>query len=571
MTEWIAWVIGALATTMLVYAAATRRGSSATAVRLLALASFVRLAGILVEWANPDAAESQLQTAVLVTSLVATGSATLILVHRASRVGVVESVAAAVMVAIGAGIAAYFHLDLVPAVAEEQAMGSSWEIAVSWAAIGFLAGTTMVFVLDGAPERLGPVVYSVHLLGMLAVSVLCPWMFECSPVWWAFLHLLVATALFLPGCEELLVAEPPGGPDRWLGIMVTSFASVAIGAALVGTAVALDVDQRTTAVVIGVVSMVAAAVLFLWVLRTWRAGSSAGRVSQVGLSDTVAVVELDVDGAMVRASDQLWTMTGLPQQDSFDLLAAVHVDDQKDLAAVMLRSLEEGREMRRRARLATAEPVRFVDFRIVPRVVAGAPDGLVLTLADVTEDERRRVRTEQRIKLLEHQAAHDPLTGLANRPHLIRHLKQAVRVEADAGRDVSLLFVDVDDFKAVNDRYGHDGGDVILVEIGRRLRSATRGDDLVARLGGDEFVIVAQGITPEAAVRLGHRVLDQMTEPFVLGTERVPVTVSVGLARTDGVESDPAELLRSADRAMSDAKAEGKNRLMSTTEPPVAP
>lgn len=571
MSEWIAWVIGALATTMLVYVATTRRGSSATAVRLLAVAGFVRLAGIIVEWANPDAVESQLETAVLVTSLLATGLATLMLVHRTSRAGIVESVAAASMIAVGAGIAAYFHLDLVPAVAEEQAMGSGWEIAVSWAAIGFLAGTTMVFVLDSSQQTPASFVYSLQLLGMLTVSVLCPWMFECSPVWWAGLHLLVATALFLPGRDQLLSDETAEGADRWLGVGVTAFASVGIGAGLVGAAAGLDGDRRTTAVVAGAIFLVFAAALFLWVLRSWRAGSAQRRAAQVGLTDTVAVVELDVDGAMVRASDQLWMMTGQPRQENFDLLSAVRAEDQKDLAVAMLRSLEEGREMRRRARLANTEPVRFVDFRIVPRIVGGAPDGLVVSLSDVTEDERRRVQVEQRIKLLEHQAAHDPLTGLANRPHLIRHLKQAVRIEAEAGRDVSLLFVDVDDFKAVNDRHGHDGGDAILVEIGRRLRLATRGDDLVARLGGDEFVIVAQGVTPVAAVAIGQRVLAQMEDPFVLGAEQVPVTVSVGLARTDGVVSDPAELLRSADRAMFDAKAEGKNRMVTSAEPPVAP
>ena len=569
MSVWIAWVIAALATTMLVFAATSRRGRSATAVRLLALAAFVRLAGIVVEWANPDAVESQLQSAVLVASLVATGSATLLLVHRASRTSAVASVAASLMVAVGAGIAAYVHLDLVPAVAEEQAMGSTWEIALSWAAIGFLAGAAMVFVLDSSQQTLASFVYSVQLLGMLTVSVLCPWMFECSPVWWAGLHLLAAVSLFLPGSDELLADEAAEGTDRWLGVGVTAFASVGIGIGLVGTAVALDADQRSAAVASGTIFLVVAAVLFLWVIRAWRATSAERRAAQVGLDDTVAVVEVDVDGAMVRASEQLWTMTGQPRQENFDLLSAVHADDQKNLAAAMLRSLEEGREMRRRARLAGAGAVRVVDFRIVPRVVAGAPDGLVVSLSDVTEDERRRVQTEQRIKLLEHQAAHDPLTGLANRPHLIRHLKQAVRIEADRGRDVSLLFVDVDDFKAVNDRYGHDGGDAILVEIGRRLRLATRGDDLVARLGGDEFVIVAQGIPTEAAVGLGRRVLSQMVEPFVLGAEQVPVTVSVGLARTDGVVTDPAELLRSADRAMFDAKAEGKNRMVSSAEPPV--
>ncbi len=95
MSVWIAWVIGALATTILIWVAGTRHGRAATAARLLALAAFVRLAGLLVEWANPDAVESQLQTAVLVVSLSATGLATLILVHRASRAAFGQSLAAA--------------------------------------------------------------------------------------------------------------------------------------------------------------------------------------------------------------------------------------------------------------------------------------------------------------------------------------------------------------------------------------------------------------------------------------------------------------------------------------------
>ncbi|MFA9564274.1 MAG: hypothetical protein ACERLM_06175, partial [Acidimicrobiales bacterium] len=195
MSVWIAWVIGALATTVLIWVAGSRHGKAATATRLLALAAFVRLAGIVVEWANPDAVESQLQTAVLVVSLSVTGLATLILAHRSSRKVFGQSLAVAVMVAVGAAIAAYFHLDLVPAVAEEQAMGSGWEIAVAWAAIGFLAAASIVFVLDSSQQTWASFVYSVSLLGMLAVSVLCPWLFECSPVWWALLSLMVATAL----------------------------------------------------------------------------------------------------------------------------------------------------------------------------------------------------------------------------------------------------------------------------------------------------------------------------------------------------------------------------------------
>jgi diguanylate cyclase (GGDEF)-like protein len=568
---WIAWVIGALATTALIWVAGSRHGQAATAVRLLALSAFVRLAGIIVEWANPDAVESQLQTAVLVVSLSVMGLATLLLVYRTSRSAFGQSVAAAVLVAVGASIAAYFHLDLVPAVAEEQSMGSDWEIAVAWAAIGFLAAASIVFMLDGSQQNWASFVYSVSLLGMLAVSVLCPWLFECSPVWWAVLYLLVATAVSLPGRDHLLADDPADETDRRFGVGAAALAAVVIGLGLVGTATGLDDDKRSTAMVAALIFLAVATGMLVWVVRAWRARlSKAGSTPGVGLGDAVAVVELDVDGTMVRASDQLWLMTGLTRTDNLDILSVVHADDQQDLAAAMLQSLEGSREVRRRARLAGTDPVRFVDFRIGPRVVAGAPDGLVVSLSDATDDERRRVQTEQRIKLLEHQAAHDPLTSLANRPHLIRHLKQAIQIEAASGRDVSLLFVDVDDFKSVNDRYGHAGGDAVLIEIGQRLRQATRGDDLVARLGGDEFVIVAQGITPEIAVNLGNRVLDQMKTPFVLGMEQVTVTVSVGLATTDGAVSDPAELLRSADRAMFDAKAEGKNRLVASAEPPVA-
>jgi diguanylate cyclase (GGDEF)-like protein len=162
---------------------------------------------------------------------------------------------------------------------------------------------------------------------------------------------------------------------------------------------------------------------------------------------------------------------------------------------------------------------------------------------------------------LEHQVLHDAVTGLANRVALMDRLSRAlILLERRPGR-VGLLFIDVDTFKGIHDSLGHDAGDRVLTEIGRRLTSAARRIDTVARLGGDEFVILGAELSHHDDPRLiGERVLQAMRSPLDIDGRTITVTGSVGAALTGNPLADPGELLQQADSAMYDSKRAGGNR-----------
>ncbi|MDT5023718.1 MAG: diguanylate cyclase [Micromonosporaceae bacterium] len=162
-----------------------------------------------------------------------------------------------------------------------------------------------------------------------------------------------------------------------------------------------------------------------------------------------------------------------------------------------------------------------------------------------------------------YQALHDPLTGLANRTLFSDLLARAIERHARDGRQVALLFIDLDDFKLVNDSLGHSAGDRALGLVGRRLASHVRETDVVARLGGDEFAILIEGNVedPEA---VGERILAAMREPLTVDGRLLAVSASVGVASSDADRSrlNPDALLRRADAAMYAAKDFGKGALV---------
>ena len=164
-------------------------------------------------------------------------------------------------------------------------------------------------------------------------------------------------------------------------------------------------------------------------------------------------------------------------------------------------------------------------------------------------------------RALVHDALHDSVTGLTNRVALMDRLAQAlIGLERRSGR-VGLLFVDLDDFKEINDSLGHDAGDRVLVEIGRRLTRAARRSDTVARLGGDEFVVLGPELTDDDDPRLiGDRVLRAIREPLTIDGQTLTVTASVGAVLTGDPYADPGELIQRADSAMYAAKRAGRNR-----------
>ena len=179
--------------------------------------------------------------------------------------------------------------------------------------------------------------------------------------------------------------------------------------------------------------------------------------------------------------------------------------------------------------------------------------GIVLTFHDITDRKSYEAR-------LEDQAFHDPLTGLANRAHFHDHLQKALTAPAEQGRPVAVIFLDLDDFKVVNDSLGHDAGDCILTTVARRMKAVLRPADIGARLGGDEFTVLLQSdVSADAARRIALRLLDAIREPIVIGGREVVVGSSFGIALGTSGQDSADDLLRHADVAMYHAKANGKN------------
>jgi diguanylate cyclase (GGDEF)-like protein len=160
------------------------------------------------------------------------------------------------------------------------------------------------------------------------------------------------------------------------------------------------------------------------------------------------------------------------------------------------------------------------------------------------------------------RATHDSLTGLPNRASLIDRLARSFGTGSERRAwQESVLFIDVDDFKDVNDTLGHEGGDGLLIQLAARLAGCARPQDLVARLGGDEFaIVVAEDEAGSTATQIADRIRDCLREPFSVHTTQLTVSVSIGVAQRRPETTDAAELLRCADFAMYMAKGGGKDQ-----------
>ena len=180
--------------------------------------------------------------------------------------------------------------------------------------------------------------------------------------------------------------------------------------------------------------------------------------------------------------------------------------------------------------------------------------GWLATHEDITE--RRRAEAE-----IVHLARHDALTGLANRAEFNVRLDEACKRLKRGGGTVTVMMVDLDKFKGVNDTFGHPAGDQLLVEVGRRLRSTVRETDVVARLGGDEFAIIQEGGAEphEGAIALALRIISAISEPFDLNGSPARLGTSIGIVLAPEHEIDPEGLLKRADLALYEAKSNGRN------------
>ena len=158
-----------------------------------------------------------------------------------------------------------------------------------------------------------------------------------------------------------------------------------------------------------------------------------------------------------------------------------------------------------------------------------------------------------------YQAQHDPLTNLPNRQMLEERFLE-VQGESDEDRSVAVLYIDIDDFKIVNDTYGHDAGDQVLIEIGRRLLGSVRETDTVARVGGDEFIIILENILQQNNINIiAEKVISRISDPFVIGENEVKISVSIGINWTDKSNLVMTDLIKTSDSAMYQVKEDGKN------------
>lgn len=195
----------------------------------------------------------------------------------------------------------------------------------------------------------------------------------------------------------------------------------------------------------------------------------------------------------------------------------------------------------------------FLHVTMVPLVLEGTVVGVYGVVRDITE----RKNAEER---LAHMAFHDPLTSLANRTLFMNRLDQLVTKNVTNQPSFAILYLDLDDFKFVNDSLGHRTGDLLLMEAARRLKSCVSEGDTVARLGGDEFTVLLEGTQDtDDAIAAAHRILRALNQPYDIDGQKMVVTPSVGVVMgNQGV--DAKELLRYADIAMYKAKQNGKAR-----------
>src|SRR3954453_10569075 len=200
------------------------------------------------------------------------------------------------------------------------------------------------------------------------------------------------------------------------------------------------------------------------------------------------------------------------------------------------------------------------------RMVQRSLDVTLVRMCQSFEDERRRAHDEltSREKELVFLATHDALTGLPNRTLILDRIEQTLPRPRHNSEPVAALFVDLDNFKAINDSLGHGVGDELLCAVAKRLEGVIRETDALGRMGGDEFVVVADGLSLAAGPELiAERLLEAFSEPFALGAEGeclVHVKASIGIATGDRTSAE--ELLRDADIAMYRSKWSGKDRFL---------
>ena len=270
----------------------------------------------------------------------------------------------------------------------------------------------------------------------------------------------------------------------------------------------------------------------------------------------VGLAELSPEGRWLRVNRKLLDIVGYSE----DELLRLHLSDLVSaedwrIDAPLMRALAAGElhsSCREKRYLCKDGHAVWVKATVAAMQPGSGHAGLVAVIEDISQ----RKQFEQELL---HLANHDALTGLANRTLLLDRIGQAIAQARRSGRLAALLFLDLDRFKTINDSLGHDAGDRVVIEVGRRLQAAVREADTVARLGGDEFVVLLADLPHErAAAALAQKILGALFEPMLIQGHELSPASSIGVSMYPKDGEDGKTLLKNADAAMYQAKALGR-------------
>jgi diguanylate cyclase (GGDEF)-like protein len=296
--------------------------------------------------------------------------------------------------------------------------------------------------------------------------------------------------------------------------------------------------------------------------RSARSGAALDALVEESFARVGSVSTIAVARWMAGDGEEVAREVGRESSRIFGQLAAQRAAPLNEVTKRCLRWRDAAEEvlLEQAARLALPSEVARTGVAMLQRSL----DVTLVRMCESFEQERRRAHEElqRRQEELVFLATHDPLTGLPNRTLILDRVEQMLVRSRRSQTPVAALFIDLDNFKGINDTLGHGAGDRLLKAVAERLRAVIRETDALGRLGGDEFVVIAEGMSLAAGPELvAERLLEALAPPFHLdpGTEvRLAVTASVGIAM--GPRESAEELLRDADIAMYHAKWGGKNR-----------
>lgn len=293
-----------------------------------------------------------------------------------------------------------------------------------------------------------------------------------------------------------------------------------------------------------------------------RLVKSEKRLERVQEMGGVGIFEVDFLNGQRYWSKELRRQFGFDEHDDPPqvkqlMLDAVHPDDREIVRAAYARAIKERAACRVDHRVVQPSGnVLWLQLQAdLDFDETGTPIRAIGTTVDITD----RKSAEEQLGFLAH---YDPLTGLANRANAMSRLQNLVQTARRKQSTPALLFLDVDHFKEINDTLGHEAGDQVLIEVGRRLQETLRDSDCVARVGGDEFVVILGGNSDaDGAQLVARRILAAIEKPMSVAAREIVLTCSIGVALLPREGIDVEGLLGRADMAMYEAKRSGRNRV----------